>query len=87
MKSCRLAFFLALSLTEGCLLVCACVLCCVLVRASTHTHTHTHQEDILCKDMLDNMKAKYPQKVEVFYTLDRPPAGWTGFSGYLNPKP
>jgi hypothetical protein len=37
--------------------------------------------------MLDNMKAKYPQKVEIFYTLDRPPAGWTGFSGYLNSKP
>ena len=41
------------------------------------------EEDILVRDMLDSLQRKHPARLQIFYTLDRPPAGWTGFSGFV----
>lgn len=39
------------------------------------------QEDILLRDMLEEHQKKHPTRLQVFFTLDRPPRGWTKFSG------
>ncbi|KAK7464483.1 hypothetical protein VKT23_006653 [Stygiomarasmius scandens] len=41
------------------------------------------ESDILLKPELDALKAKYPNKFDVVYTLDKPPKDWTGPSGYI----
>jgi len=42
------------------------------------------EEDILLRDMLESLVAKYPHRLRVWYTLDRPPAGWKYSSGFVN---
>jgi len=42
------------------------------------------QEDILLKPELDALAKTYPDRFQVVYSLDKPPAGWKGLSGYLN---
>ncbi|KAJ3284073.1 NADH-cytochrome b5 reductase [Borealophlyctis nickersoniae] len=44
------------------------------------------EEDILMKDYFDSLKAKYPDRLEVVYTLEKPPKGWTGPTGYIGDK-
>mmetsp|Transcript_738 Transcript_738/g.2013 ORF Transcript_738/g.2013 Transcript_738/m.2013 type:complete len:292 (-) Transcript_738:43-918(-) len=41
------------------------------------------EEDILLRTELDNLVKQYPNRVKVHYVLDKPPAGWTGGSGYI----
>jgi len=45
-------------------------------------------DDMLCRDLLESMKDQASRKgleFSVFYTLDKPPADWTGGSGYVTP--
>jgi cytochrome-b5 reductase len=36
------------------------------------------EEDILLKDKLDYLAKKFPDRLHVYYTLDKPNANWTG---------
>jgi len=42
------------------------------------------EKDILCKDELDQIAKDSNGRVHVHYTLDRPPPGWTGSSGFID---
>jgi len=42
------------------------------------------EEDILCKTELEQAVEKSKGRLNVFYTLDRPPVNWTGFTGFIN---
>ncbi|CAG8589515.1 2222_t:CDS:2 [Acaulospora morrowiae] len=42
-------------------------------------------DDILLKDELDSLASKH-ENFTVFYTLDKPPQGWTGGSGFVTPE-
>ncbi|KAJ3796968.1 cytochrome-b5 reductase [Lentinula aff. detonsa] len=42
------------------------------------------EADILLKSDFEALKKKYPTKFDVVYVLDKPPAGWTGLSGYIS---
>ena len=42
------------------------------------------EDDILCRDTLEALAAKHPDRLKIWYTLDRPPAGpWTYSTGYV----
>jgi len=44
------------------------------------------EEDILLRDELESLQAKYPQQFHLFFTLDRPPnESWEGGIGFINP--
>ncbi|KAJ3165292.1 NADH-cytochrome b5 reductase [Irineochytrium annulatum] len=42
------------------------------------------EEDILLKSYFDDLEKKHPEQFRVFYSLDKPPANWNGFSGFVN---
>ncbi|KAJ3774361.1 cytochrome-b5 reductase [Lentinula raphanica] len=42
------------------------------------------EADILLKSEFEALKKKYPTKFDVIYILDKPPAGWTGPTGYIS---
>ncbi|KAI0652782.1 cytochrome-b5 reductase [Trametes meyenii] len=42
------------------------------------------EKDILLKEEFDALQAQYPKTFNVIYTLDKPSAGWTGTTGYVN---
>ncbi|KAI0686825.1 ferredoxin reductase-like C-terminal NADP-linked domain-containing protein [Cytidiella melzeri] len=42
--------------------------------------------DILLKEEFDSLKAKYPEKFEVVYVLDKPEGDWKGAVGYVNKR-
>ncbi|KAI9202198.1 uncharacterized protein BJ171DRAFT_515174 [Polychytrium aggregatum] len=42
------------------------------------------ETDIIFRSYLDSLAAAYPEKLSVYYVLDRPPAKWNGGSGYIN---
>lgn len=42
--------------------------------------------DILLRDELDAWAAKYPDRFALSYTLDDPPEGWSGYSGFITEK-
>ncbi|KAJ4249791.1 hypothetical protein NW762_012133 [Fusarium torreyae] len=42
------------------------------------------EEDILLRDELDAFAHKYPDKLKIWYLLDKPPKGWGYGSGYCN---
>jgi cytochrome-b5 reductase len=42
------------------------------------------EEDILLRNMLEDLSEKYQNRFKVWYTLDRPPQGWTYSSGFVN---
>lgn len=42
------------------------------------------EEDILCKDELDELEAKDPSRCRVIHALTKPPPGWTGITGRLD---
>ena len=44
------------------------------------------EDDILLKEDLDAMQRTHPDRVEIFYILDKPPQGWTGGKGYVTPE-
>ena len=41
------------------------------------------EDDILLKDELDDLAKRYPETFRVYYVLDKPPAKWTGGSGFV----
>ena len=41
------------------------------------------ENDILVRETLDGYASKYPSRVKVHYTLDRPPAGWKFSTGFI----
>merc|ERR1719230_38157 len=41
------------------------------------------ENDILVRDMLDDLAAKHPKRFKVWYTLDRPPADWKYSTGFI----
>ena len=43
-------------------------------------------DDILLKDEIDALAAKYPSRFSVHYTLDRPPKKWSGSTGFITPE-
>ncbi|CAG8664381.1 778_t:CDS:2, partial [Dentiscutata erythropus] len=42
-------------------------------------------DDILLKDELDSLAARH-ENFTVYYSLDKPPQGWTGGSGFVTPE-
>jgi cytochrome-b5 reductase len=44
------------------------------------------EEDILCKEMLDTLEKQFPERFQVFYTLDKPSPSWTGGKGFITPE-
>jgi len=41
-------------------------------------------EDILLKAELDELAAKYPKRLSVYYVLNNPPTGWTDGVGFVS---
>jgi len=41
------------------------------------------ENDILVRDMLEELQAKHPKQLKVWYTLDRPPKGWKYSEGFI----
>jgi cytochrome-b5 reductase len=42
------------------------------------------EKDILMRDELDDIAAKYSDKIKVWYTLDTDSEGWSYSTGYIN---
>ncbi|QDZ18659.1 nitrate reductase [Chloropicon primus] len=42
------------------------------------------EDDILLREELDELAAKYPKKFKLHYTLDDPPKGWKHSQGFIN---
>ncbi|KIY50477.1 NADH-cytochrome b5 reductase [Fistulina hepatica ATCC 64428] len=42
------------------------------------------EEDILMREVFDEMKTKYPDTFSVVYALDKPPKEWQGIAGYVS---
>ena len=47
-------------------------------------YANVNEEDILLKQELDELAAKYPNRFTVYYVLNNPPAGWTGGVGFVS---
>lgn len=41
------------------------------------------EEDILLRDVLEERKKQHPRRFKFYLTLDRPPTGWKGFTGFI----
>ena len=41
------------------------------------------EEDILVRDMLEDLQKKNPDRFKLHYTLDRPPANWKYSTGFI----
>jgi cytochrome-b5 reductase len=50
----------------------------------TLLYANKTENDILCRDMLDELERQSQGRFKVHYTLDFPPAGWTGKSGFIS---
>lgn len=46
-------------------------------------YANQSEDDILCRDMLDELAAKHPDRLKVWYTVDRPPAKWKYSTGFI----
>ena len=44
------------------------------------------EADILLRKELTALELAHPNKFRVVHTLDKPPAGWAGASGYVSPE-
>ena len=42
------------------------------------------EEDILVRDMLEELSLKHPTRFSLWYTVDRPPSDWKYSSGFIN---
>lgn len=42
------------------------------------------EEDILCRKELDDLASKHGDRFKVWYTVDRPPAGWKYSTGFIS---
>lgn len=50
----------------------------------TLVYSNVTEADILLRPEIDALQKKYPNKLEVVYALDKPPAGWTGPTGFIS---
>ncbi|KAK0481484.1 cytochrome-b5 reductase [Armillaria novae-zelandiae] len=50
----------------------------------TLVYSNVTETDILMRPEIDALQKKYPNKLEVVYALDKPPAGWTGPTGFIS---
>ncbi|KAK0466278.1 cytochrome-b5 reductase [Desarmillaria tabescens] len=50
----------------------------------TLVYSNVTEADILLRPELDTLQKKYPNKLEIVYALDKPPAGWTGPTGFIS---
>lgn len=41
------------------------------------------EDDVLCRDMLDDLAKSSKGRFKLYYTLDFPPNGWTGKTGFI----
>lgn len=41
------------------------------------------ENDILVRDMLEDLQAKHPKRFKLWYTLDRPPSNWMYSTGFI----
>jgi nitrate reductase (NAD(P)H) len=65
------------------------VLCAVMQDAEDPTKClvldgNRGEEDILCRDELDNIAAKNPDRCKLIHALTKPPPSWTGITGRLD---
>lgn len=44
---------------------------------------NTAEDDILVRPELEALAKKYPDRFQLYYTLDNPPKGWTQGSGFI----
>lgn len=42
------------------------------------------EDDILVRDMLEGLQEQHPERLHVWYTLDRPPPDWRYSSGFIS---
>merc|ERR1719311_291384 len=42
------------------------------------------EDDILVRPELEELQAKYPKRLKIWYTLDRPPKSWKYSTGFIN---
>jgi len=42
------------------------------------------EDDILVREELETLARDYPDRFKLHYTLDRPPAGWKGSTGFID---
>ncbi|KAK0199083.1 cytochrome-b5 reductase [Armillaria mellea] len=50
----------------------------------TLVYSNVTEADILLRPEIDALQKKYPNKLEVVYALDKPPAGWAGPTGFIS---
>jgi len=46
-------------------------------------YANQSEDDILCREMLELLAMKHPKRLKIWYTVDRPPAGWKYSSGFI----
>ncbi|CAJ0582108.1 unnamed protein product, partial [Mesorhabditis spiculigera] len=44
------------------------------------------EDDILCREELEELQKAHPDRFRLWYTVDRPPADWKYSSGFINEK-
>ena len=42
------------------------------------------EDDILVREEMEALQAKFPERLKLHYTVDRPTEGWTYSSGFIN---
>ena len=42
------------------------------------------ENDILCREKLEDLEKRFPNRFRLHYTLDRPPQGWKYSSGFVD---
>nr|KAJ3402179.1 hypothetical protein HK105_004333 [Polyrhizophydium stewartii] len=47
-------------------------------------YANVTEDDIMLRKYLDKLAAQNPEQLKVYYTLDKPPAGWTQGAGFVN---
>ncbi|KAL7414530.1 hypothetical protein BDY24DRAFT_385529 [Mrakia frigida] len=47
-------------------------------------YSNVTEEDILLREEWDALAASNPDRLTVIYSLDKPPAGWTGLTGFIS---
>lgn len=50
----------------------------------TILYANVTEDDILCRELLESWAQKHPEKLDLHYSLDKPPANWNGFTGFIS---
>ena len=54
---------------------------------ATLVFSNVEEKDILLRKELDDLQKRKPDQFKIVYSLDKPPVGWKGFTGYVSQKP